>query len=512
MKKIQEVVRLRLALGAGVRQIASSCNIGRSTVSEYVARIESARLSWPEAESLSEEELKGRLFPARASGNAQKRSSPDWSSVRRELSRKGVTLKLLWEEYQRAEADAYSYSRYARMYREWLKTSELRMVQSHRSGEKLFVDWAGLKIRTVDPATGTVEENSLFVSAMGSSQYVFAKAYPNEQSEQWLCAHVAAFEFYGALPEMVVPDNLKTGVEKSCRYEPELNLAYAELARFYGVAVVPARVRKPRDKAKVENAVQQVERWILAPLRERTFFSLAEANEAIAKLLAELNEKVMKGPGLSRRGLFEREDLPAMRKLPETRYGFAKWKRAKVAPDYHVEVDGHLYSVPFPLVGKQVDVRISVDTVEAFHAGKRVASHPRSISRRGATTLDLHMPEGHRQQAEWTPQRMVRWAETIGPNVAAFAEALLARKVHTEHGYRPLLGTLRLEKQFGKERLDAACKRAVSRGALSYKSVRSILDKNLETAPDPVSSPPLPSHDNIRGGPFFAQMEDSCAN
>jgi len=509
MKKIRELVRLRLDRQASVRQIAAACNIGRTTVSDYLSRLEASGLTWPAAGELGEDELMAALFPPERA--PQTRPHPDWAEVRRELSRKGVTLKLLWLEYLRAQPEGYSYSRFARLYRRWASTMDLRMLQPHKAGEKLFVDWAGQTLNIVDAKTGQVREAHVFVAAMGSSQYVFARLYESEQLKWWLAGHVEAFEFLGALPEIVVPDNLKTGVEKACRYEPALNPSYADLAQFYGVAVVPARVRKPRDKAKVENAVQQVERWALAPLRDRMFFSLAEADEALQQELATLNEKVMKGPNASRRELFEAEDRPAMRPLPPERYSYAEWKRAKVAPDYHIEVDGHLYSAPFTLVGQQVDVRISLGTVELFSSGKRVASHMRSISRRGFTTDESHMPEHHKRSARWTPERMVRWASAIGPQTGAFAGALLSGKLHPEYGYRMVMGVMSLEKRFGPERLELACAKALALGALSYKSVKSLLEKNLEGAPVQESLLPLPSHDNIRGGAYYSK-EVPCAN
>jgi transposase len=511
MKKIREVIRLRLSRKASVRQIAAACNIGRTTVSEYLARIEAGGLVWPAAGELGEEELRALLFPPEPQLPGPARPVPDWQDVHRELSRKGVTLKLLWQEYDERTVRGYSYSRYVRLYRAWQGMTDLRMLQAHKAGEKLFVDWAGQTLGVADPKTGEVRQAHVFVAAMGASQYVFAKVYESEQLKSWLGGHVDAFEFFGALPEVVVPDNLKTGVERACRYEPALNPSYADLAQFYGLTVLPARVRKPRDKAKVENAVQQVERWVLAPLRDRRFLSLSEANEAIAGQLAELNSKVMKGPNTSRRQLFERVDLPAMRPLTPSRFVYAEWKRAKVAPDYHVEVEGRLYSVPFTLVGEHVDVRISAGTVEVFSKGKRVASHLRSISRRGFTTDDAHMPEHHKRQGQWSPARIIRWAGIIGPQTAAFASALLEGKLHPEHGYRMCMGVMSLEKRFGSERLEAACSRALGLGALSYQSVKSILHKNLEGVNEQQVLPGLPSHENVRGGAYFAK-EAPCAN
>ena len=511
MRKIREVLRLRLDRKANIREIASACNIGRTTTLEYLHRAEAAGLTWPLDEAMTDDTLEKRLFPSSPAKGEPARSMPDWSYVQRRLSRKGTTLLLLWRQYKKDHPDGYGYSRYAGLYREWLGKTDVRMLQHHKAGEKTFVDWAGLKIGIAEPKTGEIWQASLFVAAMGASQYIFAEAYENEKLENWLKGHVSAFEFYGALPEVVVPDNPKTGVEKACRYEPTLNPSYADLAQHYGIAVLPARVRKPRDKAKVENAVLQVERWVLAPLAERTFFSLAEANEAIAPKLAELNDKVMKGPGLSRRQIFEQEDLPAMRSLPAHRFQFAEWKRAKVAPDYHVEVDGHLYSVPYPLLGRHVEVRLSAAAVEIFLDRKRVASHLRAYGRRPPTTEPAHMPEHHRRQAEWTPDRFLEWAARIGPQTEGLVGALLARRGHPEHAYRMCFGVLGFAKSASEQRLEAACARALASGALSYQSVKSILEKGLDSATPQATLPNLPEHGNVRGGDYYAK-EGSCAN
>lgn len=508
MKKIREVLRLHLEHGASVRQIAAACDIGRTTVGDYIARIASAELSWPSAGELSEGELQSLLFPV--DDKALKRPMPDFAQIHRELSRKGVTLKLLHEEYEAREPNAYSYSRFARYYGNWLKASDLRMVQHHKAGQKMFIDWAGLQVQIADPETGEIRQAPVFVACMGCSQYIFAKVYESMELRWWLTGHVDAFEGCGALPEIVVPDNPKTGVHKPCRFEPALNLSYGELARFYGIAVLPARVRKPRDKAKVENAVQQVERWALAPLRDRVFFSVSEANEALAAKVGEINGRVMKGPGCSRRDLFEQEDKPAMRALPEGQYVFAEWKRVKVAPDYHVEVDRHFYSVPFGLVGKHVDIRIAGSVVEVFDGQARVASHLRAFGRRSYSTLDTHMPEKHRAHAAWTPARIVRWAATVGPNTAAFTQSLLEGKMHPEHGFRMCMGVLSLSKRFEPERVEAACAKALTLGALSYQSVKSILQRGLEGTGRQPDLPALPAHANVRGGEYYAK-EAVCA-
>ncbi len=511
MRKIREVLRMRLDRKASVREIARACNIGRTTAQEYVHRAAAAGLSWPLPQELTDSALTHLLFPPRPTKEEPARPMPDWQEVQRRLTKKGMTLLLMWQRYREDHPDGYGYSRYAGLYREWLGTTDVRMLQHHKAGQKVFVDWAGLKIGITDPRTGAMAQASLFVAAMGASHYIFTRAYENEQLPNWLEGHVEAFEFFGAVPELAVPDNPKTGVEKACRYEPTLNPSYADLAQHYGIAVVPARVRKPRDKPKVENAVLQVERWVIAPLSDQKFFSVAEVNEAIAVKLAELNDKLMKGPGLSRKQFFELEDLPAMRPLPASRYRFAEWKRAKVAPDYHLEVDGHLYSVPFTLVGKHVDVRMASTTVEVFLAGKRVAAHLRAFGRRRNTTEPTHMPERHRRMAEWSPERFTEWASRTGPQTAAFIEALLVGKVHPENAFRMCFGVLGFEKQVGKARLEAACARALATGALSYQSIKSILDKGLESLVPTQELARLPEHENVRGGDYYAQ-EAPCAN
>jgi len=507
-----QVLRLKHDRGASTRQIAQSCKLAQSTVTEYLYRAGAAGYSWPLPEALADEDLERELFPPRAQPGGPARPVPDWAEVRRELSRKGVTLLLLWREYKQAHPEnGYGYARFASLFAEWERKSEVRMLQRHRAGEKLFVDYAGMTCQVTDAQTGELWDAQVFVAAMGSSQRLFAKACRGQDVESWLLAHVEAFEFYGAVPEVLVPDNLKAGVTSPCFYEPTLNAAYAELARHYELTVLPARVRKPRDKAKVENGVQQVERWVLAPLRDRTFLSLSELNEAIAEKVRELNARVMKGPRASRDDLFRSEDLPAMRPLPPVRYSYAQWKDAKVAPDYHVEFEGHKYSVPYALVGSRVELRIGAHVLEVYAGSKKVASHMRSLSRRGYTTLDAHMPESHKA-GRWSGFRLTRWAAEIGPQAELFVQRVLESKSHQEHGFRTVLGVLGMEKKHGAERLEAACAKANAIGALRYASVKSILDKNLEASLLQPELPALPAHRNVRGADYYKTSEDLCAN
>jgi transposase len=513
MRKIREVLRLRDSLNASRREIALSVGIARSTVSEYLYRSEVAGLRWPLPDTLSDEDLERLLFPEPPSEGEPCRPVPEWSLVQKDLSRKGVTLLLLWQEYREANPDGYGYSRFASLFREWLQQTELRMRQHHKAGEKLFVDFAGLTMPLTDSSTGEIRFVQVFSSAMGASQRIFAKAYNSQTLENWLAANADAFEFYGVLPEAIVPDNLKSGVTSPDKFEPVANQAFAEFARHYGIAVLPARPKKPRDKAKVENAVQQVERWVLAPLRNRTFFTLDELNEQIAARVELLDARLMKGPGASRRELFEEIDKPAMRPLEMSRYQFAQWKRAKVAPDYCVEFEGHRYSVPHTLVGRRVDLRVSLSTLEIFLDSQRVCGHPRSISRRGFTIENSHMPVAHREHAEWTPERLENWAAQTGPSTREFVSKMMAANFHPQQAFRACMGVISLSKHYTPERVEAACARALRYGAQGYRNVKTILEKGLDKE-EPPTQPALvelPNHSNVRGAEYYAGGE-RCAN
>jgi transposase len=514
MRKIREVLRLVWVCGLTRRRAAQSSGLGRTTVREYVERAEAAGLGWAQVETLGEEELEARLYPPPVALPPGERPLPDWAEVHAELRHKGVTLALLWEEYRAAHPQGYRYSRFCDLYRQWRGRLDLVMRQDHKAGEVAFLDYAGLSVPVVDRHTGELRQAQVFVAVLGASNYTFAEATWSQGLADWIGSQVRAFEFFGAVPQVLVSDNLRSAVSRSCRYEPELNPTYQEMAAHYGVAVVPARVRKPRDKAKVEVGVQVVERWILARLRKRTFFSLAELNAAIRELLVELNERPFQKLAGSRRAQFEQVDRPAMRPLPAERFAYAEWRKARVAIDYHVEVAGHYYSVPYQLVGRSLDVRLSSATVECFERGKRVASHPRSSLRGRHTTVAEHMPRAHRDYAQWTPERLIRWAAQAGPAVAQVVETILASRAHPQHGFRPCLGLMRLGQHYGGERLEAACGRALGIGSPSYRSVRSILEKGLDQKPlpDEEAQPPLPfDHDNVRGAAYYQPGEEpSC--
>jgi transposase len=504
MRKIREVLRLRYEVGLSARQVAASVQIARSSVGEYERRLTAAGLSWPLPEGLSDTDLERRLFPPLLMMPADTRPVPDWPGIHEELRKPGVTLMLLWEEYRAAHPQGFAYSWFCEHYRTWAGRLDRVMRQTHRAGEKLFVDYAGQTVEVIDPHTGEVCTAQIFIAVLGASNYTYAEATWTQTLPDWTGAHVRAFQFFGGVSEVVVPDNLRSGVSRACRYEPDLNPSYAELAEHYGVAVVPARVRRPRDKAKAEGGVLLVERWILAALRHRTFFTLKELNAAIATLLERLNNRPFKKLPGTRRIAFEQIDQPALQPLPATPYVFATWKKVRVHIDYHVEVDGHYYSVPYALVKQPLDARLTDNTLECFHKGQRVASHVRSHRKGRHTTVTEHMPKAHREYAEWTPQRLVRWAEKTGPATAGVITQVLARP-HPQQGFRSCLGIMRLGERFGQDRLEAACRRALLLGACRYKSLESILKRGLDRQPLPKQQElALPeAHDHLRGPGYY---------
>jgi len=510
MRKIKDVLRLKWDGGLSDRLIATCCGIARSTVGEYLRRAKKAGLSWPLPPELDDAQLETALFADLAPPPDAPKALPDWKHVHTELRRKHVTLALLWQEYLASNPDGYRYSQFCHRYREWAKPLHPTMRQEHVAGEKLFVDYCGDTVPVVDRTSGEVRQAQVFVATLGASNYTFAEATWTQQIHDWIGSHKRTFAFLGAAPALLVPDNLKSGVSKPCRYEPHLHPAYEDMATHYGTAIIPARVRKPRDKAKVENGVLVVERWILAALRNRTFFSLADLNAAIAELLTELNDRPFQKLDASRHDLFVSIDQPALRPLPDAPYPYGDMRFARVNIDYHVEVEGHYYSVPYTLAKKQIEVRLTDTTVECFHNGKRIASHARTMAKGRHTTVTEHMPQAHQRHREWTPSRLVGWAGTVGAATAQLFERILESRAHPEQGYRSCLGIMRLAKPFGTERLEAACRRALAIDALSYKSVRSILDAGLDRQPlqPPVTTPTI-QHPNIRGAEYY-QGAASC--
>jgi transposase len=506
MRTIKEILRLKWKHGFSNKQVAQSCNISRSTVRDYVRRAEAAGLSWPLDPALDDATLEQVLFPVQPITPSSPRHLPSMEYLFRESKKKGVTMQLLWYEYKQGTPDGYQYSQFCHLYRQWVKKLDVTLRQHHRAGEKLFLDYAGQTVPIIDPKTGEIHEAQIFIAALGASSYTFLEATLGQDLASWIQSHVHAFEFFGGVAHILVPDNLKAGVTNPCRYEPDINPTYQDLAEHYGTTVIPARPGKPRDKAKVESAVLVAERWILAALRNHTFFSLAELNKAIREKLSELNNRRFQKLNTTRKTLYETIDKPALYPLPAHRYEYADWKKARVNIDYHVEVDCHYYSVPYQLVREQVDVRVTATTVEILFKNRRVAAHKRSSVPGGFTTLTEHMPKSHRRYLEWTPSRIVTWAGKNGPNTEKLVTRILEGRPHPEQGFRSALGIVRLGKQYTPERVEKAAIRALVIGACSYKSVKSILKSGLDRQPllfeDSEEVQP-PTHRNIRGRNYY---------
>jgi transposase len=506
MRQVGEVLRLK-AEGLSLRQISRSLGIGSTTVHEYLWRARAAGLEWPLPAGTGSEELEARLFRLEESGPHTTRPEPNWQEVHRELRRgRHVTLRLLWLEYRQAQPEGWGYTQFCVRYRRWQGHQDVVMRQEHPAGERAFVDFCGDTVPVTEEATGEVFEAQIFVAVLGASGYLYAEAVRRQDLESWLGVHVRALEFFGGVPRTLVPDNLKAGVTRACWYDPELNPSYLELARHYQTAVLPTRPRHPRDKAAVEVGVQVVERWVLAPLRKRRYFALAQLNADIAEQVAEVNGRPFRGLNISRRDLFVDLERPALRALPERRYEFATWRKAKVNIDYHVEFDLNYYSVPYRLVHEQVEVRATATTVEIFRNHQRVASHVRSHGRRRFITCPEHRPASHRAHLEWTPSRLLGWAAGISAEVEKVVDTILRTRPHPEQGYRACLGLMRLAKRYDPERLTAACERALALGSPSYRTVESILKTGQDRQPLPDTRPaattPL-AHENVRGAEYY---------
>jgi len=513
MRKIREVLRLKLDLKLSDRLVAQSVSLSRSTVQDYVARALQAGLSWPLSPELDDVQLEALLFRTYQQAAVSPAHQPDWPALDRELRRKGVTHQLLWEEYRRHHPDGWQYATFNENYRKWKATTGLVMRQTHRAGEKLFVDYAGLTLPLTDPRSGKVSVGQIFVATLGASEYTYAEVTRTQGIQDWIGSHIRALEFFGGVPEVIVPDNLKAGVQHASRYEPELNRTYQEFAQHYDVAVIPARVRKPKDKALVEVHVQIVERRILAPLRDRVFFSLPEVNEAVWALLGDLNQQsFQKRPG-SRRSEFELLDQPVLRPLPGHPFEIAEWKQTTVGLDYHVVVQGHAYSVPHQHAKTRVDVRLTPRLIEIYRSGQRIAVHHRVIAQppfsQQQTTIPDHMPAHHRHYREMSQEHLVQQAQTIGEATTALVRAIFDGDKHPEQKKRVVTGLLRLHREYGK-RLEAACRRALYLQAHSLQSVTSILKHRLDEAELPTAPVELPvaEHSNLRGPTYFAEGDE----
>lgn len=506
MRKTKEILRQKWLLGRSHRAIAASVGVSTGAIASASERARDADLhAWVDVEALDEAELERRLYPSMLE-KEHARPEPDCAWIHVERSRAGVTLDLLHQEYLAKHPDGYRYTAFCARYREWLARRGLVMRQIHIAGERMFVDYSGKRPTIVDPKTGDLVAVELFVAVLGASSHTYAEATWTQRGPDWIASHVRALEFFGGVPSAITCDCLKSGVMRACRYEPEIQRTYEELAEHYGTTVLPARPHKPRDKAKVEVAVQVVQRWILARIRNEVFHSLEELNARIRDLIEDLNARPMRRYGKSRRELFESLERRALGPLPESRFEYAEWKKAKVNIDYHVLFDGHSYSVPYQHVHDEVWVRATATSIEVLLRDRRIASHRRSYVRGGFTTLPEHMPSSHRAHAEWTSSRILRWAAESGPSTRDLCEAILRERRHPEQGFKSCLGIMRLGKSYGAERLEAACARAHAANARSYRHVESILKKGLDRVPMEAATSPARSpiaHENVRGPDYY---------
>ncbi len=503
MRKISEILRQRYVFNHSYRQIANSLNISTSTISDYIGRAKAAGLTWPLPDGMTEEVLFSKLFLPTTTDN-KKRVQADWEQINKECHKKGMTLHLLWREYREQHPEGLGYSQFCFHYQQYKKTLNPVMRQCHKAGEKTFVDYAGMTMEWIEPSTGEIHTAQVFVGCLGASQRIFAEATASQKLPDWIASHIHMFEFFGGVTEMVIPDNLRSGVMKAHRYDPDINPNYQHLCEHYGTAVVPARIYTPKDKAKVENAVGIVERQLMAPLRHRTFTSLTEINVALKEGLKKLNSQPFQKMKTSRDELYQTVDKPALKPLPSSRYQYAQWEKVTVGMDYHVNFEGHFYSVPHQYLRQKIEIRATSKIVECFLKQQRIASHVRSHERYHHTTLTEHMPKAHQVHAEYSLNFIIENAKKIGMNTITFVEHMLASRAFPQQAYRACYGLLRLEARFSATRLDKACAKGFLIGATRYQQIETMLKNQLEEVPLPENKPiENLIHHNIRGAEYY---------
>jgi transposase len=515
MKKVRQLLRLKFESQLSHREIGRALNISPGTVSYYSQAAIQLNLSWPLPGSLECDDSLIALIEPIAKQLRQTKEhyhQPDWEQVDKALGQKHVTQILLWEDYTKqtpAGKKHYSYAQFTRRYKAYAKKQKLSMRQLHIPGERAYIDYAGTTIPIYCRKTQSVLfDAQLFLMVLGASNYTFMTATKSQKIPDWIEAHVRAFEFFGGTPRLLVPDNLKSGVTKACQFEPIANPSYADLAEHYHCAILPARARKPKDKAKVENTVLVASRWIIARLLKQQFYSLEALNNAIASLLESLNLRDFQKRQGSRYSQFKALEQASLRPLEGKPYTFATFKNMVVTPDYHVRIDEHYYSVPYTLVGETVTCRISSHCIEVLHKNKRVASHVRSVERDAQSTASQHMPKAHQTYGNWTPQTFLDWAERIGHGASNFASEVIKDKSHPEQCSRIHHGLKRLHKQYGSNRLEKACSRALALQCISFHSIASILKNGLDKLVHitPLQQPCTPLHNNLRGGNYYQPL------
>ena len=513
LRRIREILRLHHELEYSDREIARAFKMSHTTISKIRTAISGAGYSWPLPEEVDDNLLQRICYP-RDNHSTARKQQPNWENVWKQMQRKGMTLMLQWLRYKDKNTDGYQYSQFCEHYNRWCRKKNVSMHQEHRAGVNTEVDYAGSTLPLTNPLTGKVKQVPVFVSALGVSGLLYAEATHTMQLPDWIGSHTRMFEFYGGATEILTPDNPKTGVKRPCRYEPDIQRTYENMARHYGAVVMPARVRKPKDKPRAERGVQEVLRWIIVVLQDREFFSLEEINEAIFEELEKINNKPFSVREGSRRSVFEELDKPLLKPLPSERFTFEEWKKVKVHIDYHVQIDYNKYSVPYELCGKELTARITYTTVEVFNGEKRVASHMRELTGRGHySTHTKHMPENHVKHLKMTPEKIMRWAARVGCQTSELAEAILRRKEHPAQGYRAILGVMTLSGKYGEDRLEKACGMALRENSLRVKDVKLILQQQLDLGLfDGVEEEDEPiMHNNIRGEDFYAREgEQKC--
>jgi len=509
MRKIREILRLGLQKGKCLREISRSCSIAHKTAGKYLRRTKELSLSYEQIIQMDDAEIKRLIVKECGSEKVRSRPEPDWEYIHGEMKKKGVTRQLLWQEYKEVYSDGYQSTQFCDLYARWKRKLKISLRQTHKAGEKTFVDYAGQTVPVINRHTGEVREAQIFVAVLGASNYTYAEATWDQRLKSWIGSHVRSYEYFGGVSRITVPDNLKSGVSKTCRYEPDINPTYHEMAVHYGTVIVPARANKPKDKAKVEVGVLIVERWILAALRNRTFFSLGDLNAAIRELLEILNNKPFKKLEGTRKSCFETTENKELLPLPINRYEYAEWKKVKSGIDYHVDVDGHYYSVPYQMRHKYFEARYTEKVVEIFYGNERIASHLRSYVKGHHTTVKEHMPKSHQEYAEWSPSRLIKWAQKTGKHTAELIETIISVREHPLQAYRSSLGILRLGKSYSSERMELACKRALIIKGYSYKSVNSILRNGIDKQRLRRNVPEaIIKHNNIRGREYFFKTKN----
>jgi transposase len=501
MQNVRQILKLHYEDGMSNRKIAQTCSCSKTTVADVLARAEECHINWPLPPDMTDQELDIKIYPS--VDPSKKKTLVDLAYVHMELGKKGVTRQLLWVEYCDNASNPMKYSMFCHLYREWKKKLNAVMRMQHKAGEKLYVDWAGMTVDIIDSKTGVTTKGYIFVAVLGASSYMYMEICSDMKLESWISCHVNAFNFFGGITEVLVPDNLRTGIKNSCFYQPLENATYKDMAEHYDTVIIPARVRRPRDKSKAEKGVQIVEYSVLAPLRNHKFFSVYEANQEAHTLMIKINEKEMKHIKKSRKQLFKEVDRPALKPLPFRPYEIVKFSKATISTDYHILVDNNYYSVPYQLIGKKVEIRYTSKTIEVFFKGQRVSSHVRRDSAYETYTHDYHMPEKHRHARQWPPEKFIDWAGKIGDNTKLFVRNLISKAKHYELAHRQLKGIMKLEKAYGSDRLEKSCCRALKYGVNDFRGIQNILKNNLDCLTETKAHSEPVIHENIRGKKYY---------